>query len=140
MNHKARNKDLIDQTILRIKEKYPDMDTFLIYDYNTRCDIISNIISIHEESMIESSKESIDLGLPFIGRLTIKQGRLIYDEVVKDYLKDNNLQSKKELTSEDRDNLASTMKVKMFAKQQKTAQIPTETRVLQFNIKVINNR
>lgn len=139
MNHKTRNKDLLDQTIIRIKEKYPTMDTFLCFDYNTRCDIISNIISIHEESMIEYSKESIDLGLPFIGRLTIKQGRLIYEEVVKDYLKDNNLEHKNELIEKDRDCIANIMKVKMFAKKQETRQIATETRVFQFNRKVINN-
>ena len=113
------------------------MDTFLSLDYNTKHDLISNIVKIHEESIVEASTLGIDIVLPFIGRLTIKEGKLIYENVLKDFLRDNDL-FVHELTDEHRTALIGIMKEKMMERKINNKAIPTETRVLSFDMKVIN--
>jgi len=93
---KIRHKNLIDETIIRLKERYPDMDAFLSLDYNSKFDLISKVIDTHEASMIEYAKLGVDIQLPGIGRLAIKQGKLVYNEVLKEYKEDNNIESNKE--------------------------------------------
>ena len=138
MNHKARNKDLIDQTIIRVKEKYPDMGTFLSLDYNTKFDLISHIVDIHEESIREAGRLEVDIALPFIGRLAIKKGKVIYDKIVDAYLKENGLSSKNELKDSDRDNIITQIRKEMLINKLENSQIATETRVFTFKRKVIN--
>lgn len=110
MNKNAKHKDLIDQTIINIKEKYPTMDTFLNLDYNTRFDVLHTIIETHEEGIIEATEEGKFIQLPFIGRLIIKDGKVLYNEIVEQYLLDNNLKSKKDLDDNDRLNIIMLMK------------------------------
>jgi len=135
MNKYLKHKDLIDNTIISIKDRYPNMDTFLNLDYNSKFDIIHHIIEIHEESMIEVSEEGIPIQLPFIGRLLIKEGKILYNEILEQYLIDNNIKSKKDLTDEDKINIMLIMKKSKLAKTLANKALPVETKVLTFKMK-----
>ena len=115
---KIRHKNLIDETIIRLKERYPDMDAFLSLDYNSKFDLISKVIDTHEASMI-----------------AIKQGKLVYNEVLKDYKEDNNIESNKDLTSDNKDDIASIMRDRMLQRKLQNKQIINEIRVLTFKMK-----
>lgn len=135
MNKNAKHKDIIDQTIINIKEKHPEMGAFLNLDYNTKFDIIHTIIENHEESMIKVSDNGIPIKLPFIGRLLIKEGKVLYNEIVEEYIRDNNLSSKKELTSEDNLNITNIIKSKKLALNLSKPSNMVETKVLTFKLK-----
>lgn len=135
MNKNARHKDIIDQTIISLKEKYPEMGTFLNLDYNNKFDILHTIIEFHEESMIVASEEGKALQLPFIGRLVIKQGKILYNNVVDEYIEDNELTSKKDLTDEDRLNIANIVRKRKLEENLSKSKNIVETRVLTFKLK-----
>lgn len=135
MNKNARHKDIIDQTIINIKEKHPDMGAFLGLDYNTKFDIIHTIIENHEESMIDVSEEGIPIQLPFIGRLLIKEGKILYNDIVEEYLQDNNLSSKRELTDDDKLNIINLLKSKKLSLNLDKPSKMVETKVLTFKLK-----
>jgi len=132
---KIRHKNLIDETIIRLKERYPDMDAFLSLDYNSKFDLISKVIDTHEASMIEYAKLGVDIQLPGIGRLAIKQGKLVYNEVLKEYKEDNNIESNKDLTNDNKDDIASIMRDRMLQRKLQNKQIINEIRVLTFKMK-----
>lgn len=135
MNKNARHKDIIDQTIISLKEKYPEMGTFLNLDYNNKFDILHTIIELHEESMIVASEEGKALQLPFIGRLVIKQGKILYNNIVDEYIEDNELTSKKDLTDEDRLNIANIVRKRKLEENLSKSKNIVETRVLTFKLK-----
>ena len=137
MNRDIHHKSIIDETIIRIKEKYPEMDTFLSLNYNDRHDVISTIITIHEETISEVSEDGIEVTLPYIGRLTIKEGKLIYEKILKEYLDENDLY-KHELTNIDRTNITNTIRKEMLKRKLSNRELPNETKVLTFNPKFIN--
>ena len=135
MNKYLKHKDFIDQTIISIKERYPNMDTFLNLDYNDKFDIIHHIIEIHEETIAEVSELGIPIQLPAIGRLMVKEGKILYNEILDQYLIDNNIETKIDLTEQDKSNIADIMRKAKLAQNLDNKQLAVETKVMTFKLK-----